>query len=72
MTQSGENYSELAEAARAAAAEQVLDNVRDKHLTAAATWDALALGKRKMDALRRRRLLEREHFSIVAAARDGG
>ena len=72
MTQSSENYSELAEAARAAAAEQVLDNVRDKHLTAAATWDALALGKRKMDALRLRRLGEREHFSIVGAARDGG
>jgi len=72
MTQPTENYFELAEAARAAAAEQVLDNVRQKHLTAALTWDALALGKRKMDALRLRRLLEREQSSMVSLERDGG
>ena len=72
MTQPTENYSKLAEAARAAAAEQVLDNVRQKHLTAAATWEALALGKRKMDALRLRRVLERERSSTVSVERDGG
>ncbi len=72
MNHSSENYSELAEAARAAAAEQVLDNVRQKHLTAAATWDTLALGQRKIDALRLRRLLEREHFSTVRAECDHG
>lgn len=40
MTEAAEIYSVMAEAARAAAAEQVLDNVRQKHLTAAASWDA--------------------------------
>ena len=60
MTQPADQYSVMAEASRAAAAEQVLDNVRQKHLTAAASWDALALGKCKMDALRLKRLRERE------------
>ena len=72
MTQPQVNYSELADAARAAAAEQVLDNVRQKHLIAAATWDALALGKRKMDALRLRRILERERPGIVEGEGNGG
>jgi hypothetical protein len=71
MTEAAEIYSVMAEAARAAAAEQVLDNVRQKHLTAAASWDALALGKRKMDALRLRRVLERDKSAIVAAQRSG-
>lgn len=72
MIQSSEDYPEPAEAARAAAAGQGLDNVRRKHSTDAATWDALALRKRKIDALRLRRLPKREHFSIVRAERDGG
>jgi len=45
--------------ARAAAGEQVLENVRQKHLTAAATWAALAHSARKMAELRARRLVER-------------
>ena len=36
-----------------------LENVRQKHLTAAATWAALAHSARKMDELRARRLVER-------------
>lgn len=71
MTRPVENYSEMAEAARAAAAEQVLVNVRQKHLIAAASWDALALGQRKMDALRLRRLLEHQQSSVVKVERDG-
>ena len=45
--------------ARATATEQVLENVRQKHLTAAATWAALAHSARKMTELRARRLVER-------------
>ena len=47
-----ENYSELAAAARAAAADQALDNVRRKHLIAADTWDGLARMRRRVDAAR--------------------
>ena len=72
MTEPPDHYSVMAQASRAAAAEQVLDNVRQKHLTAAASWDALALGKRKMDALRLRRLLEHQQPPIVGDAHDGG
>ena len=72
MSQPADNYSEMAAASRAAAAEQVLDNVRQKHLVAAASWDALALGKLKMDALRIRRLLEREESSTPGAERHDG
>ena len=46
-------------AARAVAGEQALENVRQKHLTAAATWAALAHSARKMTELRARRLVER-------------
>lgn len=45
--------------ARVAAGEQVLENVRQKHLTAAATWAGLAHSARKMADLRARRLVER-------------
>lgn len=44
--------------ARATAKEQMLENVRQKHLTAAATWAALAHSARKMTELRARRLVE--------------
>ena len=72
MTQPADQYSVMAEASRAAAAEQVLDNVRQKHLTAAASWDALALGKCKMDALRLRRLREHQQSSMVELVHDCG
>lgn len=45
--------------ARVAAGEQVLENVRQKHLTSAATWAGLAHSARKMADLRARRLVER-------------
>lgn len=70
MTESADQYSVMAKASRAAAAEQVLENVRQKHLTAAASWDALALGKCKMDALRLERL--REHQRFLAKPRHDG
>ena len=41
-----------------AASEQSLDNVRQKHLTAAATWAALAQTARKVAAGRASRLLQ--------------
>ena len=72
MTQAPDHYCVMAEASRAAAAEQVLENVCRKHLTAAASWDALALGKRKMDALRVRRLWEQQQSSMERHAHDGG
>jgi len=50
--------------ALATAGEQVLDNVRQKHLTAATRWAALAQSARKMTELRATRLVERssDHF----------
>jgi hypothetical protein len=72
MTEAPDHYFVMAEASRAAAAEQTLDNVRRKHLTAAASWDALALGKRKMDELRLRRLWEHRQSSLARPAQDGG
>ena len=72
MTEAPDHYCVMAEASRAAAAEQVLDNVRRKHLTAAASWDALAIGKRKMDELRLRRLWEHQKSSVEKPAHDGG
>ena len=53
------NYLAREAEARATAGEQVLENVRQKHLTAAATWAALAHSARKMTELRARRLVER-------------
>ena len=58
MTQATEDYSQMAAHSRAAAAEQVLDNVRDKHLTAAASWDRLAVSSKRMERLRAKRLAE--------------
>ena len=49
--------------ARAVAGEQALENVRQKHLTAAATWAALAHSARKMAELRVRRLVEKSAAS---------
>ena len=71
MTDAPDHYSVRAEASRAAAAEQVLDNVRQKHLIAAASWDALALGKRKMDALSLKRLWAHQQSSLARQAHDG-
>ena len=47
-----EDYLARAAEARAAASLEVLANVREKHLTAAATWDDLARSKLPIDALR--------------------
>ena len=58
-TDLNENYLAREAEARAAAGEQVLENVRQKHLTAAATWAALAHSARKMTELRAKRLGER-------------
>jgi len=52
--------------ARATAGEQTLENVRQKHLTAAATWAALAHSARKMTELRARRLVERSGALMAA------
>ena len=59
MQDLNENYLAREAEARAAAGEQVLDNVRQKHLTAAATWAALAHTARKVTELRARRLVEK-------------
>jgi len=55
MLDLNENYLALEAEARFAAGEQVLENVRQKHLTAAATWSALAHSARKMAQLRAQR-----------------
>jgi hypothetical protein len=52
------HYEELASEARSAAASEPLENVRQKHLTSAATWEHLARAGRKMGALRQRRAME--------------
>jgi hypothetical protein len=51
-------YEELAFEARSAAASEPLENVRQKHLTSAATWEHLARAGRKMGELRDRRIME--------------
>jgi hypothetical protein len=56
MVHMNDNYSQLAADSRAAAAEQVLENVRQKHLTAAASWERLAHANDKMKKLRAERL----------------
>lgn len=59
MLDSDQYYLAREADARATAGEQVLENVRQKHLTAAATWAGLAHSARKMTELRARRLVER-------------
>jgi hypothetical protein len=56
MTQANIDYSQLSAQSRATAAEQVLENVRQKHLTAAASWDRLAHANEKMERMRMSRL----------------
>jgi hypothetical protein len=68
MAQMNDNYSQLAADSRAAAAEQVLDNVREKHLTAAASWDRLAHANAKMMKLRAERLSVEAALTRSAAA----
>ncbi len=59
MLDLNENYLAREAEARAAAGLEVLENVRQKHLTAAATWAALAHTARKVAAVRAGRLTER-------------
>ncbi len=56
MAQVSDDYSQLSARSTAAAAEQVLENVRQKHLTSAASWDRLAHVNEKMERLRTERL----------------
>ena len=58
MAGANQDYAVMAAASRAAASTEILENVRQKHLTSAATWDGLARAKVKMDALRLHRLDE--------------
>ncbi len=59
MLDLSETYLARESEARAAANAQVLQNVREKHLLAAATWAALAHSARGMADLRAKRLAER-------------
>ena len=51
-------YGELALEARSAAAAETLENVREKYLRAAATWEHLANSGRRIERLRERRAIE--------------
>jgi len=51
-------YDALALLARSAAGGEQLENVRQKHLTSAVSWEQLAANGRKMEALRAQRALE--------------
>jgi len=51
-------YDAFAVLARTAAAGETLENVRQKHLTSAISWEQLAANGRKMEELRARRTLE--------------
>jgi hypothetical protein len=51
-------YDGFALQARSAAAGEPLDNVRQKHLTSAMSWEQLAANGRKWEAQRIRRLAE--------------
>ena len=62
-------YDEFAVRARSAAAREALDNVRQKHLTSAVSWEQLAANGRKMEGLRDRRVLEQ--LSAVVSAEIG-
>ena len=70
MAQLNDDYSQMAADARALAAEQVLENVRQKHLAAAASWDRLAHANRKMAVLRARRLAEQAGRLGASAGRE--
>ena len=59
MLDLNESYLTRESEARAAAGEEVLENVRQKHLTAAASWAALAHTARKIAELRARGRVER-------------
>jgi hypothetical protein len=52
------DYQAMAAEARAAASIEVLENVRQKHLTSAASWEALAHLTSKMADVRAKRLVE--------------
>ena len=58
MIHSQADYIVLSQRAHAAAATELLANVREKHLKSAATWEALAHSARQMDELRMKRLAE--------------
>jgi uncharacterized ferredoxin-like protein len=55
MTPNQTQYLTLAAAARTAADGEKLDNVRQKHLTSAASWEGLAHSMAKMGELREQR-----------------
>ncbi len=59
MLDLNDNYLAREAEARAAAGAEVLENVRQKHLTAAATWAALAHTARKVAQHRAKLLVER-------------
>ena len=59
MLDLNENYLAREAEARAAAGLEVLENVRLKHLTAAATWAALAHTARKVAAVRAGRVADK-------------
>ncbi|HEY7806859.1 MAG TPA: hypothetical protein VIC34_06625 [Croceibacterium sp.] len=60
-------YDGFALLARSAAAGAQLDNVRQKHLTSAISWEQLATNGRKWEEQRARRALEQ--LSAVAATK---
>ena len=51
-------YDEFARLARSAAAMEELENVRQKHMTSALSWENLAANGRKMEELREQRMVE--------------
>ena len=61
-------YDEFAVRARSAAAREALDNVRQKHLTSAVSWEQLAVNGRKMEGLREGRMLEPSSAVAVQAS----
>jgi hypothetical protein len=61
-------YEAFAVLSRSAAAAEMLENVRRKHLTSALTWDHLAASARKMEDLRVRRMVEQ--LSAIAPTKS--
>ena len=62
MTDLETSYAALAAASRSAADREVLENVRQKHLRSAATWDSLAVSAQGMEVLRQNRLSKQEEM----------
>ena len=72
MKEAQADYRRFAAAARLEAASVGLENVRQKHLLSAATWEGLARSPDKIAELRARRVVERATATIGISTQAPG